>query len=152
MPESCIESSAFKFSLMYWSVVRDWKTVGEFCAPQRSDKKTTLYFFMEFGADRRKRLCAPTLSLRSGSTSDRHQSVESDTSRLLRIEHLNCTNSLEHFPEGRRMFCRARNISEPGRLWIATGSTSDCRLVRPARIDIGLTSDRSRVPRGLISD
>ena len=131
---------------------RDWKTVGEFCAPQRSDKKTTLCFFMEFGADRRKRLCAPTLSLRSGSTSDRHQSVESDTSRLLRIAHLNCTNSLEHFPEGRRMFCRARNILEPGHLWIATGSTSDCRLVRPARIDIGLTSDRSRVPRGLISD
>ena len=72
------------------------------------------------------------------------QSVESDTSRLLRIAHLNCTNSVEHFPEGRRMFCRARNILEPGHLWIATGSTSDCRLVRPARIDIGLTSDRNR--------
>ena len=135
-----------------YSRLRDWKTVGEFCAPQRIDKKTTLYFFMEFGADRRKRLCAPTLSLRSGSTSDRHQSVESDTSRLPRIAHLNYTNSLEHFPDARRVFCRARNILEPGHPWIATGSTSDCTLVRPARIEIGSTSDCSRVWRGLKSD
>ena len=133
----------------YSGIGKPW---GNFALRSGVTKKTTLCFFMEFGADRRKRLCAPTLSLRSGSTSDRHQSVETDTSRPLRIAHLNCTNSLEHFPKARRVFCRARNILEPGHLWIATGLTSDCRLVRPARIDIGLTSDRSRVPRGLISD
>ena len=39
----------------------------------------------------------------------------------VRIGHLNCANSLEHFPEARRAFCRARITLESGHLWIAIG-------------------------------